>query len=124
MMRLLFAVVLGFIVWTLLWLAGNAAVSAVAPGALEMDAPPNPSALGALLLLAAAISWLSGYVAARVGGGRPRRAALVLGGVLLAVGVTIEAQYWRVLPLWYHIIFLALLLPLTYIGGRTVRPTL
>ena len=35
-----------------------------------------------------------------------------------AVGIAVEASVWSLLPAWYHIIFLVLLIPVTMAGGR------
>ena len=43
---------------------------------------------------------------------------VALGLALLAVGIAVQAGYWDVLPIWYHLIFLALLLPMAALGGR------
>jgi hypothetical protein len=39
--------------------------------------------------------------------------------LLFAFGVFIQAQYWSRIPLWYHLIFLGLLIPMTYLGAKT-----
>jgi multisubunit Na+/H+ antiporter MnhG subunit len=44
--------------------------------------------------------------------------ALVLGVLLLAFGVFIQIQFWNQIPLWYHLIFLALLVPMTWLGAK------
>jgi hypothetical protein len=41
-----------------------------------------------------------------------------LAAVLLLVGIFVEIQYWNVMPVWYHLIFLAVLVPATLWGGR------
>jgi hypothetical protein len=38
--------------------------------------------------------------------------------IQLAVGSAFEASYWDMTPVWYHLVFLALLVPTTVLGGR------
>jgi hypothetical protein len=35
----------------------------------------------------------------------------------LAFGVVVEVQYWTLLPSWYHLLFLVLIVPATLFGG-------
>ncbi|MCW5874766.1 MAG: hypothetical protein KIS88_09005 [Anaerolineales bacterium] len=42
---------------------------------------------------------------------------LILGVVLLLVGIAVQRQYWKLMPLWYHLLFLALLVPTTLFGA-------
>ena len=49
------------------------------------------------------------------------RAALVLSILLLLVGVLVEIIAWRYLPIWYHFLFLFLLIPATLAGGKLKR---
>jgi hypothetical protein len=36
----------------------------------------------------------------------------------LLLGIGIEASAWSMTPVWYHVVFLALLVPATVYGGR------
>ena len=45
----------------------------------------------------------------------------VLGLLLLVVGVGVQAAMWNLMPLWYHLPFLALLLPATLAGAALAR---
>jgi hypothetical protein len=49
------------------------------------------------------------------------RAPLWLGLILLGVGMFVQAQYWYLMPLWYHLAFLLLLVPACMIGSRLRR---
>ncbi|MFK5956528.1 MAG: hypothetical protein QM477_08805 [Planctomycetota bacterium] len=40
--------------------------------------------------------------------------------VLLGSGILAQASYWSVMPLWYHVSFLAALLPVCMIGARVI----
>lgn len=43
---------------------------------------------------------------------------LILGVLLLVVGIVVQASYWNVLPVWWHLCFLVSILPFTLLGAR------
>ncbi|MEM7201210.1 MAG: hypothetical protein AAF628_13135 [Planctomycetota bacterium] len=120
MMRLILAVVAGYAVWTAVWLGGNAALLPEAAAAVQAgEAFTDPGALGLALALSAACSLCAGGVAATIAGGPMAwRAAWITAGLLLATGVAVQAGVWSLMPLWYHLVFLALLVPVTLLGAR------
>ena len=83
----------------------------------------DPTALAAFLAASVFYSVLSGFVAAWVARARPLLACSIDGVVLLGIGIAVQAGVWNRMPLWYHLTFLALLMPLTVLGGllRTGR---
>jgi hypothetical protein len=117
MARSIAAVILGYAVWTVLWLGGNAALAAARP------LPPNPAPitdavlLGSLLALSVLCSLVAGLTAAALGR-RSTIAPTVLGGLLLLTGIGVQMSVWQRMPLWYHLPFLALLIPVCLLGGR------
>ena len=118
------AVVAAFVLWTVLWLALSAGIQVALP---ELVAPGQPvTHMGVLLgylVWSVVISALSGWVCAAVKAERPMKTVWVLALILLAVGVGVEASAWSLTPVWYHLVFLTLLLPATVWGGglRTRR---
>lgn len=90
------------------------------PPAGEPETDPVPL----LLLLAANVvaSFCAGISACLLGQASGHEAALWLGAVLLVVGAFVRAQYWPLMPLWYHATFLLLLIPACLIGNR-LKPT-
>jgi MFS family permease len=118
-MRTVLAIVAGFAVWSVLWLAANTAVTSISPDSFS-DAGVTQSPGILLVFLAASLvcSLASGYTAGKIAPGAARRNALLLGVVLLAVGIFVESQYWSLVPLWYHGIFLIALIPVTLAGSR------
>ncbi len=128
-MHWLLGVVTGFVIWTVLFLAGNAWVARAIPGATDTAGViVSATALASIVVLTGAYSVLAGAVASRLSGAYGRRAALVLGGLLLVVGAAVQSGYWEKLPLWYHLSFLAQLVPASWAGHvivshlRTRRP--
>ena len=69
------------------------------------------------IVLGSIVSVVCGFLAALISRGN-QRAPLVLGGLLLALGVLKAVMSWPYVPLWYHVVFTALLLPMTVMGGK------
>ena len=38
--------------------------------------------------------------------------------VLLLTGIGVQASVWSLMPTWYHVTFLALVVPMTLLGSR------
>ena len=123
MLKKLTGVVVGFLVWSVLWIGSEFVVTAVAPGIAPGEDLSNVTTvyLALKLILSVVFSIASGYLAATVSG-ENSKSPKVLGIVLLAVGIGVQVSIWTLLPVWYHISFLVLLLPATVFGGR-IRST-
>lgn len=68
------------------------------------------------------LSVLAGLVTALAAGSeRPMRAVAVLATLQLALGIVAEVSYWDLMPVWYHLVFLALVVPATLYGGTLRR---
>lgn len=120
MVRSILSVLAGFAAWTVLWLASNAAVMAVAPGSFREDGTTDSVGILVLILvLSVVFSVVAGWLCAKLARRNAMAHALGLGVVLLIVGVFVQMQYWDVMPVWYHVLFLALLIPGALLGGRT-----
>lgn len=122
-MRKVAAVIVGFVVWSALWVGGNQAlISAMPEHYAEDGSTSNTGVLLGVLGLSVVLSILAGYLTAMVGKASVARLALVLGVVLLAVGLPVQLGYWDVMPIWYHLSFLALLIPACLVGARLRGP--
>ena len=122
MLRQVLAVLAGFALWSVLWLTYNAVL--VKLGVLPQDQTQPLQETGALIaLLVGSIiaSLLAGYAAAVTGKAPSLRPVAALGLLLLAVGIFVQSQFWLLMPLWYHLLFLALLLPACIAGARLRR---
>jgi hypothetical protein len=123
MMRLIYAIVAGYAAWSVLWLAGNALLFGKAAEHLEQGEPYTATGpLLAVLVLSVVCSIVAGVLAARIGGAKAKAAVLITGIALLVTGIGVQTGSWSLLPLWYHLVFLALLLPVVWIGGRLGAP--
>jgi hypothetical protein len=68
-------------------------------------------AIGAVATLAAGA--VAGAIAKQ-----SRAAVLATGIVLVVIFVPIHVTVWDKFPIWYHLVFLSSLVPLTVLGGR------
>ena len=71
-----------------------------------------------ILVLGSGFHVLVGYLAATIARRREIAHALALGILQLTIGIAVQLQYWEVMPLWYHLLFLGLIVPTCVLGGR------
>lgn len=117
--RSVLAVLAGAVVWAVLWLAGTSGLAALFPAHTAPDEPVTH--VGIMLFLIAfsvALSVLAGWTTGRVSTVRPVRDATILAVLQLALGIGFQTSAWSLFPLWYHLVFLALIVPATVYGGR------
>lgn len=125
MKRAALGTVAGYALWTALWVGGGRGLARVFPE--EAAAFRDGGALTATGYLACALvlsvvcSLLGGRVAASLARDRARGAVPALAALLLLTGVGVHIAYWSRLPVWYHVVFLVLIVPVTLIGGRKLE---
>ena len=118
--KIILGVIAGFIVWTIIFVGGESVLRAISP---SLAAPENAVSVDSAALLIGYLirsiiaSILAGLTSAFVAGGNARTPS-ILGVVLLIVGLFVQIASWRVLPVWYHLTFLILLIPMTILGGK------
>ena len=130
MLRIILGIVVGFIAWTVLWLGSDQLLISFSPqwygvhqhtfeAAMYTGSPftPDTTILLMHIIRSVIISIMAGFLAAVVAN-ENRKAPFALGILLLIVGILIEVMAWNYLPMWYHLIFLALLIPMTVLGGK------
>jgi len=135
MVRIILGVIVGFIVWSIVWVGGEALLASLSPdwlGKHSLDAQKalaagtplesaNDAGIAAINLIRSFVtSLIGGYMAALVAG-EYKRSTMALGIILLIVGVMVEFMFWNLAPAWYHIIFVLALIPMTILGGRMRR---
>ena len=81
------------------------------------DFTANTTLLLIQIVLGSIASVTSGFLAALVAR-ENKRAPLILGVPLLALGVLKAVLSWPYVPIWHHVIFTALLIPMTMMGGK------
>lgn len=130
MLRIILGVIAGFIAWSILWVGSQQVLVSVWPdwyGAHQIAFEratlnrevftPDTTILIMNLVRLTIVSILSGFLAAVIAG-ENKRSTLILAILLLAFGAVVTALTWALLPIWYHIILLALLVPMTIAGGK------
>jgi hypothetical protein len=118
-MRKVLAVAAGLAVWVLIVILAIVIIRQVWPAyvsAAETMAFTLSMKL-ARLAISAVASVAAGWVAA-ISSRRSLGASLAPGILLLVAFVPQHVRLWDRFPLWYHLVFLASLVPLSYLGGK------
>ena len=122
-MRALVSIIAGYGIWTIAWLAGNAGLAAAFPQEQELfeagEALTDPAYLGAALVLSVVCSICAGLLQRMVSAGRSRGALWIMALALLGTGIAVQLGVWERMPLWYHSVFLALIVPVCILSGRS-----
>jgi hypothetical protein len=119
MRRDLLAVGAGAVLWAVLWVGGAQLVSAVYPALLPAGAPvTHTGMLLGLIGYSVVLSAAAGYVTAALSAGSGGRAVRILAGLQLLLGISFEVSAWSLTPVWYHFVFLVLLVPSILYGGH------
>jgi hypothetical protein len=134
MLRIVLGVVGGFIAWLIVWVGVEKTLSAIWPAfgvhqrAFE-EAVKNggqytadTTMLLTHIVLGSIVSVMAGSLAALIAG-ENSRAPLIVGFLLLALGILKAVMSWQYVPIWYHVIFTAILLPMAIIGGKLITTT-
>lgn len=119
MKRAILAVTGGYLLWTMLWLGGNQIFFAAAAEIIRARQPYSAMGpLAALIALSMLCSIAAGLATATVAEQSMRFAVPIMAGLLLITGGAVQLSLWPLLPLWYHLTFLALIVPTSMLGGR------
>ena len=134
MWRIVLGVIVGFIAWLVVWIGSEKILSAIWPafGANQKafeeavknggEYTADTTMLLTHLVLGSVVSVMAGIFAALIAR-ENTSAPLVVGILLLALGLLKAFMSWRYAPIWYHVIFTAILLPMAVIGGRLITAT-
>ena len=134
MLRIVLGVIAGFFAWVIVWIGSEKGLSAIWPAfgvhqrAFE-EAIKNGGQFTAdttmlltHIVIGSVVSVMAGILAALIAG-ENKRAPLVLGFLLVAFGLLKVVLSWPYVPIWYHVIFTALLIPMTIMGGKLKTTT-
>jgi len=134
MLRIVLGVIAGFIAWLIVWVGIEKILSAIWPAfgvhqkAFEEaiknggEFSPNSTMLLTHIVIGSILAVGSGSLAALIAG-ENARAPLVVGCLLLAMGLLKAYMSWPYVPIWYHVIFTAILLPMAIMGGKLITTT-
>jgi hypothetical protein len=121
MLRAVIGIIVGYALWTIIWLGGNAIIFmdiAELIGRGQAYLKPGPY-LG-VLALSIFCSLAGGASAAAIAPKRAWSSTIILAALLLLTGIGVQMGVWDMMPLWYHLSFLGLLVPTVLAGGRLV----
>ena len=131
--RIILGAIVGFIVWTIFLISSDQIWTALSPGwygrhQTEFETAMNNktqfTADSTILMIAvvrsAIFSVITGFIAASISK-ENFKSPLLLGIFLLAFGSFIHSMILNNVPLWYHILILLPLIPLTILGGKLNR---
>src|SRR6266404_5382238 len=131
MLRIVLGVIAGFIAWIIVWVGVEKIISAIWPAfgvhqkAFE-EAIKNGGQFTAdttmlltHIVIGSVVSVMAGILAALIAG-ENTRAPLIVGCLLLVLGIAKAVMSWPYVPIWYHVIFTAILLPMAIIGGKLI----
>jgi hypothetical protein len=131
MLRIVLGVIGGFIGWVIMWFGSEKGISAIWPAfganqrafeeALKNGGQfaPDTTFLVTQIVMGSIVSLVSGALAALIAG-ENARAPMVLGFLLLAMGLAKAYMSWPYVPIWYHVLFTALLIPMAILGGKLI----
>ena len=119
MIRTIVGVIAGYAAWTVLWLGGNALIFGEASRVIgEGQAFTATGTLAGVIVLSMVCSIVAGLTAAKIAASKAAGAVIVMALLLLATGIGVQLGVWSLMPVWYHLAFLALIAPVTIAGGR------
>lgn len=134
MWRIVLGVIAGVFGWLIVWVGIEKIISAIWPAfgvhqkAFE-EAIKNGGQFTAdttmlltHIVVGSIVSVMAGALAA-LAARENSRAPLIAGCLLLAMGVAKAVMSWQYVPIWYHVIFTAILLPMAIIGGKLITTT-
>lgn len=128
MLRIILTAFVGIFIWLVLWLGIEKTIAALSPqwfganggafqAAIENGGQfhPDTAFLITQIIIALVVSLASGFLVA-MAAGENKRAPLIFGFFLLAIGILKAVMSWPYVPGWYHPV---ILLPMAVAGGRS-----
>ena len=132
MLRIALGVIAGFVGWLIAWVASEKIIGAIWPAfgvhqkAFEEviknggEFTADTTILSTHVVLGSIVSIMAGALAALVAG-ENSKAPMFAGILLLLMGIAKAVMSWQYVPLWYHVVFTAMLLPLAFLGGKLIN---
>ncbi|MFV0389637.1 MAG: hypothetical protein ACK5NT_12875 [Pyrinomonadaceae bacterium] len=123
MVRIIIGIVVGFVLWSVLWVGSSELLKAFSQEYAERLTSMQFSTADLIFALIRSFfcTIIAGWIAV-LAAREYSKTTLGLGVLLLAVGVLVQATNWNVFPVWYHLVFLLALVPLTLFGGKMAKP--
>ena len=119
MFRSIASVVTGVVVWGVLWVGINSGLASAMPDSFDANGiTTEPGLLAVFMAVSMVLSVLAGWLCAAIAPSNPMKHVGVLAAIQLLIGVGVQASAWSLMPLWYHLIFLAAVVPMHLLGGK------
>ena len=123
-MRSVWAVVAGFLLWSVVWFVGGLGLAALFVESHEAflagEAIHDVAYLASAIVLSVVCSFLAGMTTASIAKDAAKDATLIMALLLLVTGIAVQASAWDLMPIWYHLVFLVLIGPVCLAGARRV----
>lgn len=118
MLRSILTIATCVVLWGIAWVAANTGLAQAFPGKFDAHGVTTDPALllvfiAVCVMLCFAAGWLCGRLVSRA----PMKHVAVLGLIQLGIGIMVQASVWDLMPVWYHLSFLATVVPMHLIGG-------
>lgn len=130
MVRIILGIIVGFVVWSIIWVGSDqflhalsrdwygAQKDAMALAVVNQESYSGDAVIVLIDLVRSIIATIMAGFLAAVVAGENRKSPLILGIILLIVGLAVQIHLWNVFPVWFHLIFWALLIPMSILGGK------
>ncbi len=119
MIRSILSIIIPVVTWGVLSVSANFAIYAMMPARFDENMIPNdPITLLIFLLLCTVLCILAGFLCAMIARSNPMKHVWILAAIQLAIGIMVQIGVWDQLPLWYHLLFLAQVMPMHLVGGK------
>lgn len=119
MVRSILAVATPIVLWGMLWVGTGIALASALPARFSPDgATTDVTVLAFLIVASSLLSVMAGWVCAALARKAFMTHVVVLAALQLAIGIMVQASVWTLMPVWYHVTFLGLVIPMHLLGGR------
>lgn len=118
MVKNILSIIAGYVAWSAIFLGGVAGVRSLRPDVHDANGiTGDVSTLVVYLILSIVASLAAGFLTAKIAGKSKTLCAAILAICLLGTGIPVQLGVWNDLPVWYNLIFLILLVPITMLGA-------
>ncbi len=119
MIRSIIAVIAGSVIWMVTALGMDGVLMSLMPTWFGANGKVESVPLMLFMMSYSLLfSVLGGFVTASIARRKEIQHALALGVLQLAMGIIATVQFYDTAPLWYHVMFLVLLVPANIFGGQ------
>jgi hypothetical protein len=119
MFRSVLAIIAGSVVWMVTALGTDAVLMSLAPSWFsEGGRVESVPLLLFMISYSLLFSVLGGYITALIARRKEIQHALALGVLQFLMGIVATIKFFDTAPLWFHVLFLTLLIPANVLGGQ------